>query len=73
MQTTNLQTLRSLRTQEKAIKVQIDAIIDAATHRGHGRLRRDLQTALPGQTTRRDQTDGQVYRLKEKRSKEKKN
>ena len=31
MQTKNLQTLRSLRTQEKAIKAQIDAIIDAAT------------------------------------------
>ena len=31
MQTENLQTLRSLRTQEKAIKAQIDAIIDAAT------------------------------------------
>ena len=31
MQTENLQTLRSLRNQEKAIKAQIDAIIDAAT------------------------------------------
>ena len=31
MQTTNLQTLRSLRIQEKAIKAQIDAVIDAAT------------------------------------------
>ena len=31
MQTENLETLRSLRTQEKAIKAQIDAIIDAAT------------------------------------------
>ena len=31
MQTKNLQTLRSLRTQEKAIKAQIDQVIDAAT------------------------------------------
>ena len=31
MQTENLQILRFLRTQEKAIKAQIDAIIDAAT------------------------------------------
>ena len=31
MKTTNLQTLRSLRIQEKAIKAQIDAVIDAAT------------------------------------------
>ena len=32
MQTENLQTLRSLRTQEKAIKAQIDQVIDAATN-----------------------------------------
>ena len=31
MLTNNLETLRSLRNQEKAIKAQIDAIIDAAT------------------------------------------
>ena len=31
MQTENLQTLRTLRTQEKAIKAQIDQVIDAAT------------------------------------------
>ena len=31
MQTQNLKELRDLRTQEKAIKAQIDAIIDAAT------------------------------------------
>jgi hypothetical protein len=31
MQTTNLQSLRDLRIQEKAIKAQIDAVIDAAT------------------------------------------
>ena len=31
MQTTNLQTLRELRIQEKAIKAQIESISDAAT------------------------------------------
>ena len=31
MQTENLETLRSLRNQEKAIKAQIDQVIDAAT------------------------------------------
>ena len=31
MQTENLETLRSLRIQEKAIKAQIDTVIDAAT------------------------------------------
>ena len=31
MQTENLKLLRSLRTQEKAIKAQIDAVSDAAT------------------------------------------
>ena len=31
MQTTNLQSLRTLRTQEKALKAQIDSISDAAT------------------------------------------
>ncbi len=31
MQTENLQSLRSLRNQEKAIKAQIDTVIDAAT------------------------------------------
>lgn len=31
MQTENLQTLRSLRIQEKAIKAHIDQVIDAAT------------------------------------------
>ncbi len=32
MQTENLETLRSLRNQEKAIKAQIDQVIDAATN-----------------------------------------
>ena len=32
MQTPNLQSLRSLRIQEKAIKAQIDQVIDAATN-----------------------------------------
>ena len=32
MQTKNLETLRSLRIQEKAIKAQIDQVIDAATN-----------------------------------------
>ncbi len=32
MQTENLETLRSLRIQEKAIKAQIDQVIDAATN-----------------------------------------
>jgi hypothetical protein len=32
MQTENLETLRSLRNQEKAIKAQIDTVIDAATN-----------------------------------------